>query len=244
MEDRSTVPYYPSPKRGADGPTPGYWALKAKQTHFWPRGHRLRLTAGKLLHELGKLRLVREPGIRIWKETLTGDDFYYTVSSRISNITALLAQCVGVVVEPCHSCKHNLGMFSSCVIIPGLRHLIPCCANCYFNGLGDRCSFHQHGFPEITHPENQNGQGEASQTQDSSVKSTHEQIEERREMLLQLNEQLELAVEERDKSEIAVKDAEVGLLTARVALQENNAKIDKVLISKETLLSDWEQEMA
>ncbi|KAJ6031972.1 hypothetical protein N7540_002704 [Penicillium herquei] len=244
MAESPTIPHLPAPKRGADGPEPGYWALKAKRSFDWPRGHRLRITAGKLLHELGMLPLVREPGIRTWKDSLTGDDFFCTVSSRISNITALLAQCVGVVTEPCHSCKHNLGMFTSCVVVPGLRHLMPCCANCYFNGLGDRCSFNERGFPETTQAENQNIQEEASPTQNLPVKSIQEEMEERKEMLLQLNEQLELAVEARDKSEVAVKDAEIGLLTARVALQENNARIDRILISKESVLSDWEQEMA
>ncbi|KAJ5738675.1 hypothetical protein N7493_001830 [Penicillium malachiteum] len=243
MAETRTVPLYPAPKRGADDPAPGYWALRSKKTCAWPRGHRLRRTDGTLLNELMKLPLAREPGIRILKEC-SGDDFNYTVASRIANITALLAQSVGVVAEPCQSCKQNKGMFTSCIIVPALRHLMPCCANCYFNGLGDRCSFHQHGFPETAQTENQNIQAEASQTEILPVKPTKEQIEERREMLLQLNEELELAVEARDRSEIAVKDAEVELLSARVALQEGNAQIDKILISKEAILAEWEEEMA
>ncbi|KAJ5614521.1 hypothetical protein N7528_008175 [Penicillium herquei] len=242
MAETRAVPLYPAPKRGADDPAPGYWALRSKKTCAWPRGHRLRRTSGTLLNELMKLRLVREPGIRILKGC-SGDDFNYTVASRIANITALLAQSVGVVVEPCESCKQNRGMFTSCIIVPALRHLMPCCANCYFNGLGDRCSFHQHGFPETAQTENKNIQAEDSQAENLPVKPTQEQIEERREMLLQLNEELELAVEARDKSEIAVKDAEVELLSARVALQEGNAQIDKILISKEAILAEWEEEM-
>jgi hypothetical protein len=59
---------------------------------------------------------------------------------RSSNREAYLAQCVGAVqIASCKSCSKGHGPWKGCVVVAG--YLKESCANCHYNGEGQRCSF-------------------------------------------------------------------------------------------------------
>jgi hypothetical protein len=59
---------------------------------------------------------------------------------RSSNREAYLAQCVGAVqTASCKSCSKGHGPWKGCVVVAG--YLKESCANCHYNGEGQRCSF-------------------------------------------------------------------------------------------------------
>jgi hypothetical protein len=59
---------------------------------------------------------------------------------RSSNREAYLAQCVGAVqTAPCKSCLKGQGPWKGCVVVADF--LKGSCANCHYNGEGQRCSF-------------------------------------------------------------------------------------------------------
>lgn len=138
MEPPSTT--YPAPVVGEDENQPGFWAHSAL-SNPWPRGRRVRERPHTLLHTLQTAPLRREPGLRTLRN---GEDFYYTVGTKTANIEALLVQSIGERIDikgACDSCQRDQGPFTSCVIVPNLRHLLTACANCHWGSKGQRCSF-------------------------------------------------------------------------------------------------------
>ncbi|KAJ5770925.1 uncharacterized protein N7511_002976 [Penicillium nucicola] len=136
MEPSSNA--HPTPVVGEDQSQPGHWAQSALHNP-WTRGRRVREQPDTLLHELQSRLLCREPGIRIPRQ---GDEFYYTVGTKTTNIEALLVQSTGYkmpVEEECDACQRSQGPFTSCVIATGLQHLLSC-ANCHW-GKRKHCSF-------------------------------------------------------------------------------------------------------
>ena len=55
-------------------------------------------------------------------------------------ITAVLGQARGrTAYSSCATCASGNTAFSSCIVVPG--HLSGACCNCFYKGLGHKCSF-------------------------------------------------------------------------------------------------------